>query len=113
MENPPNSRRKCETLEDLYKHCSQVFHPGLKGGLLLKDMDEDPTGPSISECWLAPIESTHALTTIEVMDVQISRGFLMLAQMSAHNSGWRESTRWVLVDDDWGSRVVETMPTST
>ena len=63
--------------------------------------------------WLAPIESEHALTTIEVMDVPISRGFLMLAQMSAHNNGWRESTRWVLVDDDWGSRVVETMPTST
>ena len=49
MENPPNTRRKCETLEDLNKHCSQVFHPGLKGGLLLKDMDEDPTGPAISK----------------------------------------------------------------
>ena len=47
MENPPNTRRKCETLEDLNKHCSQVFHPGLKGGLLLKDMDANPTDKGI------------------------------------------------------------------
>ena len=48
MENLLNTRRKCETLEDLFKHCSQVFHSGLKGGILLKDMDSNPTGPAIS-----------------------------------------------------------------
>ena len=29
------------------KQCTQVFHPGLKGGLLLKDMDPNPTDPVI------------------------------------------------------------------
>ena len=58
--------------------------------------------------WLAPIESEHALTTVEIMDTSASRGFLMLAEMSPYNSGWRERKRWILVDDNWGERVVET-----
>ena len=55
--------------------------------------------------WLAPIETDDALTTIDVMDIPSHRGYLMLAQMTAHNSGWREQKRWVLVDDNWGDRV--------
>ena len=60
--------------------------------------------------WLAPIESEDALTTIEIMDTPSARGFLMLALMSPHTIGWRETSRWVLVDDDWGNRVIETLP---
>ena len=52
--------------------------------------------------WLAPIASEDALTTIEIMDILSHRGFLMLAKMSPHTIGWRETSRWVLVDDDWG-----------
>ena len=59
--------------------------------------------------WLAPIASEDALTTIEIMDIPSHRGFLMLAKMSPHTIGWRETSRWVLVDDDWGSRVIETL----
>ena len=55
--------------------------------------------------WLSPVETEDALTTIEVMDTPMNRGFLMLAEMEAHGLGWREQRRWVLVEDDWGSRV--------
>eukprot|EP01048_Picozoa_sp_COSAG05_P023095 COSAG05_NODE_4863_length_1343_cov_1.930868_1_plen_137_part_00 len=47
MSNGPDKKRKCQSLEDLFKLCSQVFHPGLKGGLLLKDMDANPTDSRI------------------------------------------------------------------
>ena len=47
MSQGTDKRRRCECLEDLFKLCSQVFHPGLKGGLLLKDMDSNPTDPAI------------------------------------------------------------------
>lgn len=55
--------------------------------------------------WLAPVETEEALTTIDIMEMPMNRGFLMLAQMEAYDLGWREKLRWVLVDDDWGSRV--------
>ena len=49
MSKDTDKRRRCECLEDLYKQCTQVFHPGLKGGLLLKDMDANPTDPAIKK----------------------------------------------------------------
>ena len=49
MSAKPNKRSQCKSVEDLYKLCTQVFHPGLKGGILIKDMDPDPTGPGIQK----------------------------------------------------------------
>ena len=58
--------------------------------------------------WLSPIETEDALTTIDVMEAPMNRGFLMLAKMEAHALGWREQSRWVLVENEWGSRVGST-----
>ena len=49
MSAKPNKRSQCKSVEDLYKLCTQVFHPGLKGGLLLKNMDENPTDTGIQK----------------------------------------------------------------
>ena len=49
MSNEPNTKSKCTSLEDLHKLCSQVFHPGLKGGLLLKNMNANPTDARIQK----------------------------------------------------------------
>ena len=46
---PDTKRKKSKSLEDLFKLCSQVFHPGLKRGLLLKNMDENPTDTGIQK----------------------------------------------------------------
>ena len=52
--------------------------------------------------WLAPVESTIVLDSVEVMDHPMNRGFLMLAEMSYQGTIWRESSRWVLVHNEWG-----------
>ena len=49
MSEGPDRTRRCKCLEDFYKQCSQVFHPGLKNGLLLKDMDATPTDTAIKK----------------------------------------------------------------
>ena len=65
-------------------------------------------GSRVTPHWLSPVETEDALTTVEVMDAPMNRGFVMLAQMESHDLGWREQRRWVLVDDDWGTRVNNT-----
>ena len=55
--------------------------------------------------WLAPIESAETLSTMDLMEYDLQRGFLMLAEMSPFEQGWRESRRWVLVNDDWGMNL--------
>lgn len=55
--------------------------------------------------WLSPIETADAQSTVEIMDTPSPRGFWMLAKMIAHNDGWREEQRWVLVDDNWGQNL--------
>ena len=56
--------------------------------------------------WLAPIESAETLSTMDLMEYDLQRGFLMLAEMSPFEQGWRESRRWVLVNDDWGMNLI-------
>jgi uncharacterized protein len=55
--------------------------------------------------WLAPIESAETLSTVDLMEYDLRRGFLMIAEMSAYEEGWREKQRWVLVNDDWGMNL--------